>query len=324
MIFSPPIRTLLLWVTLFLVTLISGFFVLANGLHVDRISLADFTAGDITLKWHKGLNLAINHLQIAPPTSPIQWDRTHIQRALKAYRLLRKIIPEITVNSLDYDGYRLQILSRNQKSHPLAVTLNSEDLHLEAFLTKVQNNIRIEVRNLSSIKFNSSATGTFLADPKTLQVHGELTADLADCLPIQLSIAADLDSISFKGRGTAETTTIKPLVDLFGLDDDIQPWITKYLTGSSYHLQEIHGTIPWDNPAALLDTLFASIRVDDCKYTFARGLEPIKADYAELTFSGGVLDIHPHDATILMIRTTFCSRCISIPGPGQTEALSPC
>ncbi len=299
MISFPPIRTFLLWATLLLVTLFSGFFMLANGLHLDQVSWKNVRAKDITLKWQNGLNLKINHLLVGPSEQrdPEILSGQQIRKVLKALQLLRKIIPEITVHSLDYNGYRLQILSRNQKSHPLAVTLNSEDLHLEAFLTKVQNDIRIEVRNLSSIKFNSSATGTFLADPKTLQVHGELTANLADCLPIQLSIAADLNSISFKGRGTAETTTIKPLVDLFGLNDDIQPWITEYLTGSSYHLQEIQGTIPWQDPAKILDTLSASIRVDDCEYTFARGLEPIKADYAELTFSGGVLDIHPHDAT---------------------------
>ena len=299
MVFFPPIRTFLLWVMLLLVTLFSGFFVLTNGLHVDHISLANVSAEAVTLKWENGLNLEINHLQIdTSRKNSGKFSGIQIQRALKAFQLLRKFIPTITVRSLDYNSFRIKILSRKQGSpHPVTLTLNSKDLHLEAFLTREQDTIRIDLRNFSSINFNSSATGTFLLDTKTLQVHGELTANLADCLPVQLSIIADLDSISFQGHGTAETTTIKPLVDLFGLDDDIQPWITEYLTGSSYHLQKIGGTIPLHDPAALLNTLSASIRVDDCEYTFAQGLEPIKADYAEVTFSKGVLYILPHDAT---------------------------
>lgn len=299
MVFFPPIRTFLLWVILLLVTLFSGFFVLTNGLYVDQISLANVTAEDVTLKWENGLNLEINHLQVDTSREDSgKISGIQIQRALKAFQLLRKFIPTITVRSLDYNDFKIEILSRKQESpHPVALTLNSEDLHLEASLTQEQDNIRIDLQNFSSINFNSSATGTFLFDTKTLQVHGELTANLADCLPVQLSIIADLDSISFQGHGTAETTTIKPLVDLFGLDDDIQPWIIEYLTGSSYHLQKIGGTIPLRDPAALLDTLFVSVRVDDCTYTFAQGLEPIKADYAEVILSRGVLDIRPHDAT---------------------------
>ncbi len=300
MVFFPPIRTFLLWVMLLLVTLFSGFLVLTNGLHLDQISLANVTAEDVTLKWENGLNLKINHLQVAPQEkkNPKKLNGKQIQKALKAFKLLRKLIPSITIRSLDYNGYRIQFLSRKQDApHPVTLTLNSADLHLKAFLSQEQDTIRIDLQNFSNINFNSSATGTFLVDTKTLQVHGELTANLADCLPVQLSIIADLDSISFQGHGTAETTTIKPLVDLFGLDDDIQPWITEYLTGSSYHLQEIRGTIPLHDPAALLDTLFASVRVNDCTYTFTQGLEPIKADYTEVTFSRGVLDIRPHDAT---------------------------
>ncbi|MCF6188803.1 MAG: hypothetical protein L3J49_15165, partial [Desulfobulbaceae bacterium] len=296
----PFSRRFVLWTTLFLVICGSGFLVLANGLHLDKISVAGVTADDINLKWQNGLNLEIDSLQIDLPENndSEKLNGKQIQKALKAYRFLRKLVPSITVRSLNYNEYKIQILSREQEpSHPLSLTLNSEDLHLEASLTWEQDEVQINLKRLSSKKLNSSAGGLFLVNAKKLQISGELTANLADCLPLQLSIAADLDSISFQGQGMGVTTTIKPLVDLFGLDEDIQPWITDYLIGSRYHLQAVNGTIPWNDPAAILDTLSASIRVDDCEYTFAQGLEPIKADYAELTFSRGVLDILPHDAT---------------------------
>lgn len=295
MVFFPPSRTFLLWTTLLLVLCGSGFFMLANGLHLNRITLPGGTATNVDLKWQDGLNLEIKHLQITPPADPVQLDEKHLRWALEAYRFLRKLIPSITVHSLDYDTYRLQILSRKQQAH--LVTLNSDDLHLEAVLTRVQDNIRIEVRNLSSQHFNSSTRGLFLLNTKKLQINGEMSAELADCLPVQLSVTADPDTLSIQGKGTDATTTIKPLVALFKIDPDIQPWITDYLTGSRYQLQAFSATIPWENPAAILDTLTASVRVDDCEYSFARGLEPIKTDYTQVTFSGGVLDIRPYGST---------------------------
>ena len=298
MSFVPFSRTVTLWITLLLVIVCSGFFVLANGLHVDRVSLANVSAEDITLKWHNGLNLVINHLQVAPPTVPIQLNEKYIKRAFNTYRFLRKLIPSITIRSLDYTHFNIRIVSTNQPSPPaLTLILNSPDFRLEASFIQEQDDIQIKIHNLFSKRFKSSATGTFLADPDTLQVHGQLTAKLADYLPVQLSVQADPTGISFQGRGTDAIHTLKPLVDLFEMDKDIRPWITDYLTGSRYLLQKISGTVPWHDPAAILDTLTASIRIDDCSYTFARGLEPIKAEYAEVTFSRGVLHILPHGAT---------------------------
>ncbi len=296
----PFSRTVTLWLTLLLVICGSGFLMLANGLHLNHLDLPNITAEDINLNWQHGLNLEIKHLQISPPEkmSLKQFNGKHIKKALNAFQLMQKLIPSITIHSLEYDRYRLMIKSHRQgSSHPVILTLNSDDLHMETTLSREQDDIRINLQSLSSKKFNSIANGLFLLNTKNLQLSGDLTANLAACLPIKLSIKADPESIFFQGRGIAATTTIKPLVDLFGLDDNIQPWITDYLTGSRYHLQQISGTIPRHDPAAILDTLSASIRVDDCTYSFARGLEPIRADYAEVTFSRGVLDILPHKAT---------------------------
>ncbi len=294
----PFSRRFVLWTTLFLVICGSGFLVLANGLHLDHLTLAGITAENINLQWNNRLNLEIDTLQIdaaGEKSISKKLNGKHIQKALKAFRILQKIIPSITVHSFLYNEYRIRILQR--PSQPFTLTLDSDDLHMKATLTWDRNNGRIDLKNLSSKKFNSTASGLFLVNTKKLQISGEVTANLADCLPLRLSITADLDSMSFRGQGMGVTTTIKPLVDLFGLDKDIQPWITDYLIGSRYHLQEVNGTIPWHDPAAILDTLSASIKVDDCEYTFAQGLEPIKADYAEVTFSRGILDILPHDAT---------------------------
>ncbi len=293
-------RLLLVIAALFFTLLCSGYAVLLKGLHVDRLTLAGVTVEDATLKWQNGLNLEILGLEVdaREGKGKKNLNGTTIKKALTTFRILRKIIPSITVHSFRYKQYRVELLRREElPQQPLVLALNADDLHLDATLIREQDDIRIIVTDLSSTTFNSSARGSFLVDANTFQVRGEVQANLADCLPVQLSIAVDDQGISFQGQESGEITTIKPFVDLFGLKQNIQPWITDYLKASRYQLNSISGHIPWHDPAILLDTLTANVRVDDCAYTFAQGLEPIKADYAELTYSKEVLDIIPHGSS---------------------------
>jgi len=291
---------LLSFAGLFLVTFCTGVVLVVDGLHLDQFSFSNIYVKGATLTWHKGFNLEITRLRIdeQKEKNTKKLNGATIRRGIKAVHLLRKLVPSLTVHSFHYKEYSGQILSQEQDArNPFVFTLNSEDLHLAATLIREQDDIRITLQKFSSKKLQSSATGSFLIDSKTFQTHGELQANLADCLPVQVKVQADLNEISFQGQGNGEITTITPLVDLFGLSHNIQRWITDYLKGSRYHLQTVSGKIPWDDPAAILETLSASIKVDDCEYTFAQGLEPIKTEYTDATFSKGVLKIIPHGSS---------------------------
>ncbi|MGI9535844.1 MAG: AsmA-like C-terminal domain-containing protein, partial [Desulfocapsaceae bacterium] len=105
------------------------------------------------------------------------------------------------------------------------------------------------------------------------------------------------EQLSFSGKEAGPILEIAPLVELFGLSHNIQRWITDYLSGSRYHLNYFKGHLPWANPAALLDTLEAEVRVDDTEYIFAQGLEAVKGEYTDVVFANGVLAIRPHGTT---------------------------
>ncbi len=298
--FCPSIRSCLVYLLLFCTVVGTGYVVLLNGLQVERLALDGVIFEDATLKWDNGLSLDIAKVQLneRKRSDTKKINGTAVQRALKTVRFVRKIVPSITIHSIQYKKYKVQLSSREEQPHqPLALILNSDDLYLEATVFQEQDDIRITLTDLFSKQLDSSASGSFFVDAKTFQGRGELTANLAGCLPVQLSIAADLEGLSFQGQGDGEITTIKPFVDLFGLRPDIQPWITEYLNGSRYHLQAVSGNLPWRDPAAILDSLTAKIRVDGCTYAFASGLEPIRTEYTEVTFNNGVLEIFPHGSS---------------------------
>jgi len=120
---------------------------------------------------------------------------------------------------------------------------------------------------------------------------------VADTLPLHVEIKADTKQLSFTGRGTEPVASIAPIVELFNLGPSISPWIVDYLSASQISLSSISGTIPYDKPESILQTLHAIADVKETEYTFAQGLEPIKAAQTEVEFINGVLKIKPYEAT---------------------------
>jgi hypothetical protein len=298
---SVIIRSLLLLLSgLFLLVLGIGVMLAGEGLHVDQLSFSNMYIKDAGLTWHNGLHLEISQIRIdeqkekdAKKISPMT-----IKRGVKAVYLLQKLISSFTVYSFQYKEYNGKLLRQEQEAgNPLLFTLNSDDLQLVVSFMREQDDIQLILQKFASKKLHSSATGTFLINAETFRTDGQLQAELAGCLPVQLKIQADLKEIAFRGQENGEITTITPFVDLFGIDPDIQCWITDYLKGSRYHLQAVSGRFPWDDPAAILETLSATIKVDDCEYTFAQGFEPIKTRYTDVLFSEGILKIIPHDSS---------------------------
>ncbi len=296
-LFSSIISRLLLFLAALLIAVFCAVFLfLANGLNMDYLSLSGVSMEGSSLTWDNGFNVEIDKIHIKPEKKNTKnLPEKKSTKRLETIRIWQKLISSLTVHSFEYEQYSGKIFYQKKDiPQPLYLILSSSDLQVEATLSWEQSNIRIKFLELSSKKFKSSATGTILVDPGNFKINGNLEANLAGCLPVQLSILADNNELSFQGRESGTITTIKPFVDLFGLSHNIQRWITDYLKGSRYQLLSVSGKIPLNNPAAILDTLTASIKVDDCEYTFAPGLEPIKTDYTTVNFSKGVLDIIPH------------------------------
>ncbi|MEN8200312.1 MAG: AsmA-like C-terminal domain-containing protein, partial [Thermodesulfobacteriota bacterium] len=148
-----------------------------------------------------------------------------------------------------------------------------------------------------SSSYRSKGSGRIRLHLRTMRASGSLELTLAESLPLSLEFESDREQVTLTGREAGTISTITPFVDLFGLDPDIQRWITDYLKGSRYELKTLRTSFPWDKPLQFLDTLYAEVMVDDCEYTFAPGLEAIKTDYTDVVFKKGVLAITPHDST---------------------------
>lgn len=186
---------------------------------------------------------------------------------------------------------------RRVKEKQSIFTLTSKDFSGRAVLNLDRDGPVLTITEASSRRFQSQASGTIRFFPHTEQLEGTLSVNIGDTLPITFAFGADKNHFSFHGQQPVTITTLFPLLDLFYPNHIVHPWLSDYLHGSSYLLKSLTGTLSWSEPQSLLDTLYAEVRVNDCEYTIAPGLEPIKSDYTEVVLKKGVLTITPHNGS---------------------------
>ncbi len=272
---------------------------LKRGVAIDHLSLGPIVITDGSVVWKDRLELQISEISArqVEPSSGKALNTDFVRKGIQGAYYLARLFSRFSIDKLSLGRNHFSVDLRQQSAVSHVLTLTSDDLVFHSLLTFNKETLGVDIIEARNSRFNSDFTGSLQLDGQTDRITGTLTALIAGSFPVSVDIVADSRELSFQGRESGEITEIKPLVDLFGLSDDIQRWITDYLSGSRYHLVSFQGRLPWDNPEEILSTLEAEVRVDDTEYTFAPGLEPIKARYTRVYFQRGVLIIKPHDAT---------------------------
>jgi hypothetical protein len=279
----------------------SGYF-LKRGIRVEDLRFGGTTISNSFLVWKNKLELEISEVSLnkKETSSPPQSGKSStylIGKGIESGYYLLKIFSKLHVDSLEIGETSFEIVVNQQDPHSHTLSVTSEDIAFKADLVLKKETLGFEIVEATSKRFKTGVTGSLQLDGQEGSLSGALSAQVKGSFPVAVNFTADEKSLTFSGQEAGEITEITSLVDLFGLRPGIQRWITDYLKGSRYHLKSFKGVVPWNNPKEILNTLEAEVTVDDTEYTFAPGLEPIKARYTDVSFRNGVLDIKPHDAT---------------------------
>ncbi len=289
------IRVLIGLFLVFCLSLVSIGFMLTRGIHVESLQVGETVVADVSLRWQGKLDLQINKILLGGGQDDEFLNYFSIvDKIVRVSFWGEKFFSRIILNKIEIGEMTASVHLERQLSY---VTLVGEDLNVRADMDIDGDVFLIHITKAVSRRFHSQLSGEIRINGKDKEAGGSLSADLGGVLPVTLDFTADPEQISFHGQESGEIRDIKPFVDLFDLDPTIQPWITDYLTGSRYNLKTFSGSFPWADPMVLLNSSYAEVRVDDCEYTFAPGLEAIKTEYTDVVFSKGVLTITPHNST---------------------------
>jgi hypothetical protein len=290
-------RFLLISSLLICVLLVAGGLFLKRGVTLESFSTGPANLSNISLKWQNKLELQIENLAIEIPQNEAGQQSPDLS-------IIEKIVPLVKWVDRFFSKISIQKISASEISGSLLYQTSRSHIKLSSSLLAGRVNIRLDgntliadFKDLHSEKFHTRASGGIRFDLKEKSGGGQFSVNITASLPMLIKISLDTKQFSFEGQENGKITTITPFVDLFGLEQNIQQWITEYLTGSRYELKTFKGDFPWSEPLHILESFYAEVRVHDCEYTFAPGLEAIKSDYGDVVFQKGVLVILPHDAT---------------------------
>ncbi len=288
------------WLFFFLcitLLLFTGGLFLKNGVQVTAFTVGSATLSNISLKWQNKLELQIESLDVK--LSDDECDKQSLDlgftnRIVPTFQWIDRLFSKISIETIRVDEISGDLL---YESSLCTLNLFSSLFTGHVTLKLEEGKLIVDIKDLKSEQYHSQASGKLQLDLQEKSGSGQLTAKLADSLPVILDFTLNDTQLSFQGRENGTITTITPFVDLLGLNKNTQPWITDYLTGSRYELKTFKGNFPWDNPLHLLESFYAEVRVEGCEYTFAPGLDAIKSAYTDVVFAKGVLVIRPQDAT---------------------------
>ena len=284
---------------LFVIVLSAAGFFLKRGIHLNSLTFGGIIVSDCALVWGKKLELQISEISISrmERKSSATSNTNFVRKSIDAGYYLARFFSKFSIGRVTVGGkhFAVDLNQEGPGTHVLA--LQSDEMKFRSLLSFNRDELNVDIIEAANSRYNSEFKGKLRLHGPDNRLTGALSALINGSFPVSVDLVADREQISFEGRENGVITEIRPLVELFGLSHNIQRWITDYLSGSRYHLKSFKGTIPWDNPKAILDTLEAEVRVDDTEYTFAPGLEPIKGRYTDVYFKKGVLVIKPHDAT---------------------------
>lgn len=273
------------------------FYSLKNGIGFDQSTFGGVTLRNFHLSLDKKLNLTIGEIVLTGTKNLPQKKLTlsRIKKALVSADFAGKWFDSILLKKITAGNTRASLTYRGKGEGSL--TVNDPAFSLDADVTLSGDELDFALKQFESIDYRSRMTGKIRVDMKRYTATADIDFDLAGALPLQLHCVADRNALSFEGSATEAIRDIRPVVELFSLDHDIQPWITDYLKGSSFQLHTIKGIIPYKTPEKVFDTLYASVTVKDTEYSFDQKLPAIKSPVTEVVFEKGILKIHPQTPT---------------------------
>ncbi len=276
---------------------------LMRGIQLDQLNVANLELEALQLKLDQKLQLDVRRVTVAASDtgdkSTLQHverpEPSHLKHLLSGIKYLKKLFSIVDIHRIEVANMTAQFHYRRDGGGKLAaqgpgadvlVLLDSED---ESLLLEIKH-LRLEAQGLE-------LGGTARIDTVAVLLEAQLDVRLAATLALDIQLQADTERLSFQASSDEPVADIAPVVRLFKLGPAIDPWIIDYLDAREFKLTTLAGTLPYDEPAQLLQTLEAEAWVEGTRYTFAEGLEPVLAAQTRVVFQRGVLLIEPRDAT---------------------------
>lgn len=281
-------------------TVFFTFIALLEGISIDRLKVGEIKIEKLYLKWDKALLIEASKVDL----SNLVTDETPLTlkplSKLPSYiRFAEGWIEHININIIKYKDVDASLLY--QKNSPGKITIRYGNTTYKTTFSLDPKRFYVSLPHLKL--FEADISGTLVVKLKEQVLAADILLLLPETPAIRIKATGNSDTLALSLHPAHELLTLKPLIRFIGIDPEIVPWIVDYAQAEALLIHRLEGTFHYDKPEELLMSLRADATVSMGEYTFAQGIDPIKAPSVDLKFTNGKLYIYPKSGTFYNLPT---------------------
>ncbi|MFY9142126.1 AsmA-like C-terminal domain-containing protein [Sulfuricurvum sp.] len=276
------------------------FVALLEGIKIDHLTFKGLIIEKLYLKWEDSLLIKASKIDIsALKTDNLPLTLKPLGKLPPFVRQIERWTKQIDIDTIQYQSVTASL--HYHRNEPGRIRIQDGNDSCDGSFTLNENLFHLNLPDCRMKKALFSVNMTIQL--KEERLSASVVMNLPDTPALRLKAYGDTDTLSFIVHSDQNITSVKPIVEFFGVDPDVQPWINDYAQASYLSLHRLEGKFHYDKPEELLETLLAEATVVDARYTFAQGFEPISAPRVELLFLKGKLHITPVEGVFYSLRT---------------------
>ncbi|MEO1937985.1 MAG: AsmA-like C-terminal domain-containing protein [Sulfurimonas sp.] len=273
---------------------IIGFFLLQNGLYLDKLSFSNVFVKQLSLRWENGLNVAVKEIVIKDTQKKKQSTKPKLKKYLTKFTNFLPLLHSVSVEDISYAQFHATLNYNKDSINFLEIKAPAQALHATFMIE--QPYFKISIDEYNNTKESIYAHGDIIFDMDKVHLYTKINLDIQKSAALTLYSLTDTQKVTYKIKSKKSITHLNELLSMLPMPKAIDFWANKAIDAQSADLQQLYGFVTFDKAEDAYKNLYAKITLQKLNYTYNPKLDAIHTQTTDLEFKDGILYIYPRNA----------------------------
>lgn len=278
----------------FMVILFIGLFiVLQNGLYLDNVSISNFHAKNIYIKWDDRVNVSVKNLSIDKTEDEVKnkVDFKDLSKYLKILSQTTNWFHSIVINEIAI-GDAAGSFKYTSDTQGFFI-LNSPTLDFQSNIYFQSNLLKLSVNKFSDKTRAVYIKGDVIFDANTKELFTKLNLNINNDANLTLYANANAKQLIYNIKSNKNIKDISHLINMAHLPEEVIYWAYTAIKMHDLEIQQFYGFIDYNDLKNAYKNINIQAVAKQLAYTYNPKLEAVQTEQTNLEFKNGVLYIRP-------------------------------
>jgi hypothetical protein len=271
------------------------FFLLQNGLYLDKLSFQNISLKELSIRWDDGVNLSLKKLSLKQSQKSQEIKSfQELQTYLNTFSKFAPLVHTVSIERFSYKNFQGTLQYVREKEGFISVASSTQEANTHFFFK--DSYIYFIIDTYKDKNKNINLNGKLIIDTQKLKLYTKLHLEVQKYASIDIFTIANRDKLSYRLSSQKEITHLNELLSLFPMPKEIDFWANHAIDAKSAIIKDLHGFVVFNTLQDAYKNLYANIILNKLNYTYNPKLDAIHTKTTQLEFKKGVLFIYPKNA----------------------------